>query len=52
MRIKVLKAHMGLQERDAPDLQVTDPLIRAALTENLTHDTTKIARLCDSDVQI
>lgn len=31
--------------------QVTDPLIRADLTENVKHDTARTARLCDSDVQ-
>lgn len=49
MRLKVLKAHTGLQERDGLLVQVSDPLIRAALTETQTHDPARTARLCDSD---
>lgn len=31
--------------------QVTDPLIREALTENATHDPARSAFLCNSDVK-
>lgn len=51
MRLKVLKHPSACRSGTPSCWQVTDPLIRAALTENMTHDTARIARLCDSDVQ-
>lgn len=52
MRCNFLKTHIGLQERDALLLAGNrSPSFGAALTKNVTHDTARITRLCDSDVQ-
>lgn len=43
--------HTSACRSRTPSCQVTDPLIRAALTENTTPNTERIALLCDSVVK-